>query len=142
MKKEKKLFRHINIKDLNNYELENKRLSYKNLFYNDENLFLCNNVSKHYDELELTSGNDYDEENDEYLDVYQYYLIDDDTATRLQKINELIYYDNYLDCYVLGVCHYGTSWSYILTDIEIEKSEDDTWYNCYYYEEKNEVDYE
>ena len=72
------------------YELENNRLSYKNLFYNDENLFLCNNIASVDDELfeNIENGVLYDDENDEYPEIYQYYLIDDDTATRLIKYTD------------------------------------------------------
>ena len=118
------LYRYINEKDLNEYELQNNRLSYKNLFYKDDSLILCNNITEDYEELELLSGYDYDEENEEYIDIYQYYIIDDDTAKRLQEINEIVYYHNRLDIYILGVSHFGTSWSYVLTDLKLVKNED------------------
>ena len=119
------VYRYINKKDLNNYELENKRLSYYNLFYHDESLILCNNIINDYENLELMNGNDYDEDNDEYLDIYQYYIIDDNLANRLiDNTNEIIYHHNRLDIYVLGVSHFGTSWQYVLTDFKLELVED------------------
>ena len=120
------LYRYIDKKDLNSYELENKILSYKNLFYNDDSLILCNNIAEDY--LELQSGfiND-----DEYLEVYQYYLINDDLAKRLIEINEVVYYHEKLDIYVLGVTHFGTSWSYVLTDLKLIEL-DDTYYKVIY----------
>ena len=118
------LYRYINEKDLNEYEKENKTLSYKNLFYNDDSLILCNNIVNDYDELELLSGVDYDEDTDIYEDIYQYYIIDDDLAKRLQEIDEIVYYHNRLDIYILGVTHYGTSWGYILTNIKLIKDSD------------------
>lgn len=118
------LYRYINEKDLNDYEKENNRLSYKNLFYNDDSLILCNNIIDDYDYLELVSGSDYDEDTNEYTEIYQYYIINDDLAKRLQDINEIVYYHNRLDIYILGVSHFGTGWSYVLTDLKLIKEED------------------
>ena len=119
------VYRYISKKDLNSYELENKRLSYYNLFYNDESLILCNNIINDIDDMELVNGSEYDEENDTYFDVYQYYIIDDNTANRLiENTNEIIYYHNRLDIYILGVSHFGTGWQYVLTDFKLELVED------------------
>jgi hypothetical protein len=110
-------YRYINEKDLNEYERENKRLSYKNLFYDDDSLILCNNIANDYEDLELMNGTDYDE-------IYQYYIIDDNTAQRLiDDTDEIIFYHNELDIYVLGVTHWGTSWDYVLTDFELIEDE-------------------
>ena len=128
------LYRYINEKDLSNYEKENNRLSYKNLFYNDDSLILCNNIIEDYEELELLSGCEYDESTEEYEDIYQYYIIDDDLAKRLQDINEIVYYHNRLDIYILGVTHFGTSWNYVLTDIKLVK-DDDGYYKAIYEKE-------
>ena len=139
MKKEKRLFRYINEKELNSYEKENKRLSYYNLFYKDENRLLCNEIVKDAEDLELIYGYDYDDENDCYDEIYQYYLIDESTAKRLGEYGELIYYDNRLDLYVLGVTHYGTSWDYVLTSIKIKPLKDNkTMYECFYEADSNE----
>lgn len=119
------IYRYINKKDLNSYELENKRLSYYNLFYHDESLILCNNIINDIDDMELVNGADYDEENDCYEDIYQYYIIDDNLANRLiENTNEIIYYHNRLDIYILGVSHYGISWQYVLTEFKLELVED------------------
>ena len=127
------LYRYINENDLNSYEKENKRLSYHNLFYKDEGLILCNNIASDYDDLELVNGADYDEEADYYEDIYQYYIISDDTAKRLMEhTNEIIYYHNRLDIYILGVNHYGTSWSYILTEFRLDELDDNDDSNKWY----------
>ena len=125
------LYRYINEKDLTSYELENNRLSYKNLFYNDDSLILCNNIANDYEELELQSGFDYDED----ADIYQYYIINDDLAKRLIEIDEIVYYHNRLDIYVLGVTHWGTSWGYVLTDLKLVKN-DDGYYSAIYEKEE------
>ena len=126
------MYRHIHEKDLNEYEKENKRLSYKNLFYNDDALILCNNIASDYEDLEIVNGEDYDDEYDEYTEIFQYYIIDDSTAQRLMdETNEIIYYHNRLDIYILGVTHYGTNWGYVLTKFELIESEDrDGWYKA------------
>lgn len=125
------MYRYINEKDLNEYEKENKRLSYKNLFYNDDSMILCNEIIKDYEDMEIVNGCDYDEDTDEYYDIYQYYIIDDDTAKRLiDNTDELIYYHNRLDIYVLGVTHFGTSWGYVLTEFRLEKDDENGWYKA------------
>lgn len=49
-----------------------------------------------------------------YVEIYQYYIISEYDAERLAKYtNELVYYNEDLDLYLLGVCHYGTSWDYV-----------------------------
>lgn len=65
------------------------------------------------------NGTEYDEENEEYVEVYQYFIISGYGARLLQKMtNEIIWYNEELDMYVWGVTHYGTSWDYVLTDIK------------------------
>lgn len=76
------------------------------------------------------SGNDYDEENDYYYDVYQWYILNDGDAERLKEnTNEIIYYNDKLGIYLLGVTHCGTSWDYVSSDFK--KIHEDENY-CYY----------
>ena len=129
------MYRYIHKADLNSYEIENKRLSYYNLFYKDESMILCNNIANDWEELEVMNG-DIDDE------IYQYYIIDDSTAQRLiDNTDEIILYHNRLDIYILGVCHYGTSWQYVLTDFELVKCDDDMaddWYKAVKIEQDKE----
>ena len=68
---------------------------------------------------EEVNGSEYDEENDEYIEVYQYYIISDYGASILQEMtDEIVWYNDKLDMYVWGVTHWGTSWDYVLTDIK------------------------
>ena len=61
--------------------------------------------------FEVENGTDYDEEEDYYYDVYQTYIIGSHDAERLEEYtNELVYYCEELDLYLLGVCHFGTPW--------------------------------
>lgn len=98
-------------------------------------MILCNNIVRYSDNWELELGNDYNEETEEYIDIYQYYIVDVDTW-RLEKYKEyleetntksdlILWYDNELDIYILGVSHCGTSWSYVPTNIEINKQEEE-----------------
>lgn len=74
-------------------------------------------------------GNEIDEINEkieeleseqDYQEVYQWFIVDDWGARLLQGINEIVYYNEKLDMYLWGVTHYGTSWDYVLTNIEID----------------------
>lgn len=59
------------------------------------------------------------EEEQDYTDeIYQYYIVSDNGARILEEINEIVFYNDELDMYVWGVTHYGTAWSYVLTDIK------------------------
>ena len=61
-----------------------------------------------------------EDENGNFPEVFQWYIVSDGGAKILQEMtNEVLFYNEELDMYVLGVCHYGTSWSYVLTDIPI-----------------------
>lgn len=67
---------------------------------------------------EEVNGSEYDPETDEYIEVYQYYIISDYGASILQDMtDEIVWYNSELDMYVWGVTHWGTSWDYVLTDI-------------------------
>lgn len=65
------------------------------------------------------------EEQDTEQEIYQYYIISDSGADILKReTNEIIFYNDELDMYVWGVTHWGTSWDYVLTNIELQEQED------------------
>lgn len=64
-----------------------------------------------------------EQEQDYTPDVYQWYIVSDCGAQILEEFGEILYYNEELDMYLWGVTHYGTSWTHVLTDIKIEKSE-------------------
>lgn len=104
---------------LNDYEKQHKRLSYSNMLkvFTDDSYILNNIIVKKFD-FDFLDESLYDLEE---LTIYQYYIISEYTAEKLQKhTNEIILYNADLDMYLLGVGHFGTSWDYILTDIKIE----------------------
>lgn len=65
---------------------------------------------------------DIDSLNDEYYnEYYQYYIISENGYRILEECtDETIWYNEELDMYVWGVSHFGTSWSYVLTNIKID----------------------
>lgn len=67
---------------------------------------------------ELVNGSDHDEENDEYTEVFQWFIVSDNGAQLIQDYtDEILYYHEELDIYLWGVTHWGTSWDYVLMDI-------------------------
>ena len=95
---------------------------YDQLFYSDQ-LILCNNIIEYgdwYNDVEVYNGceerlDDNGEViEDDYVEVYQYYIISEEIAEDLAKhTDELIWYHKELDIYILGVTHYGTAWGYV-----------------------------
>ena len=87
-----------------------------------EELMLDNENDEHTEEIEELQDkiNELEEEQDNSYnaDIFQYYIVDDNGAEILKEINEIVYYNEELDMYVWGVTHFGTSWSYVLTDIK------------------------
>ena len=54
-------------------------------------------------------------------EIYQYYIVTDRGANIIQEFtNDPVFYIEYLDLYIWGVCHWGTGWDYVLTDCKIE----------------------
>ena len=91
------------------------RCNYSQIFYPNSSLILCNNIPQVdeclFDNIENGSFITYDESENE---VFQWYIIDEATADRLKRsTNELIFYSEKLDVYILGVTHYGTAWDYV-----------------------------
>lgn len=64
---------------------------------------------------ELSQFENYDEENDCYDDIYQWYIIDDDCEVDWLKrfcpeIGEDIHWSDTIGHYILAVKHFGTGW--------------------------------
>lgn len=60
-------------------------------------------------------------DNTDEIEVFQWFIIDAWGARLLQQeTNEIVYYNETLDMYIWGVTHFGTSWNYVLTNIEID----------------------
>ena len=81
----------------------------ENLILNNE---LINTLPSKGFYFDVFCGFDYDEDAEEYFDVFQYFIIGQQDAERLEEYtNELVYYCEELDLYLLGVCHLGTPWN-------------------------------
>lgn len=91
-----------------------------------DELMLDNDNDEHTEEIDELQDeiNELEEEQDNMDDIFQYYIVDDNGARILKEINEIVFYNEELDMYVWGVTHYGTSWSYVLTDIKIVLDEE------------------
>lgn len=69
-------------------------------------------------------NNELEREQDEQPEIFQYYIVSDAGADILKReTNEILFYNDELDMYIWGVTHWGTSWDYVLTDINIEQFE-------------------
>ena len=64
-------------------------------------------------------------EEEENIEISQYYIISDEGAEILMDWTDgIIFYNETLDMYVWGITHWGTDWKFTLTDIEIVSDED------------------
>lgn len=103
------------------YGLENGYLDYYTLSEIVGSTVLNNNIITYtgYENWELACGEEETEEGD-YREVYQYYIIPYSGYRFLKEFtDEIVYYNEDLDMYVWGITHFGTSWDYVLTDIEL-----------------------
>ena len=119
----KKLY--VNKEDLNEKELKTGRVSYKRLVdHYVGDIVLCNNITEVDDEIcnNVDERNLIDEDGDEIndLDIYQYYIcnVSEWAKEQLKGTGVILSYSKVLDCDVLMVQHWGTSWDYVITDIE------------------------
>ena len=106
---------------ISEYGLQNGYVDYRTLA-KALDAVLNNNIISNTQDIgywEEVNGSEYDEENDDYIEVYQYFIISDYGAKILQEMtDEIVWYNEDLDMYVWGVTHWGTSWDYVLTDIK------------------------
>lgn len=123
--KNKKIKMYVNMEDLNDYEKEHNKVSYRRLIDRISNgIWLFNKAMELSDYcVDYEVNSDYDEESETYIEIYQQYLIDINNYM-IEKLNDIkckdviIAYSDKLDEYILLVDHFGTSWDYVLTDIE------------------------
>ena len=95
-----------------NYEIDNWQL------INGSDIKYCNTVTGEY--MEYDNIENWDNIEESYIDIFQYYIIDDWGVEFLENYTEeIVYYNEVLDIYLWGITHWGTSWDYVLTDIEI-----------------------
>ena len=84
---------------------------------------LCNDVFKigEYDDWRPINGSEYDDEGN-VIEFFQSFIISKTGAEILQSYtDETVLYNEEYNLYVWRIAHWGTSWDYVLTDIECEK---------------------
>jgi hypothetical protein len=96
-------------------ELEEKRDELEEQNESSPSQILENEIDEINDKIE-----ELESEQDDDPEVFQWFIVDDRGGRLLQEINEIVYYNETLDMYLWGVTHYGTSWDYVLTNIEID----------------------
>lgn len=119
--------------DLNEYELQNERASYKTIISKCvDDLVLCNNIVKIDDSIYNNM-----EGLEEDTEIYQFFLcnINECNKEYLLDCGFILSYSDLLDCDVLCVDHLGTAWDYVLTDVKLF----DTYRELKEYEESKEV---
>lgn len=118
------------------YYMDSSYINYITLFnflFTDS--ILCNNIVKIDSEFYYNEEIKENEDDDEYLEYYQYYLVNVD-EWRLEKYKEYLqeknkksnislFYSELLDCYVVGISHFGTSWRCVCTDVVIDGGGED-----------------
>lgn len=102
------------------------------------NFVLCNNIvnvdESIYDNMRFSY---YNEDDNSYIDVYQWFVTDctESDIEFLEKYFGLLFtYSDKLDCYILCVDHWGTSWSYVHCPVYGNKENED-YPHCKTYEE-------
>lgn len=108
-----------NKSELNDEELRTGKVSYRRIverFIGD--LVLCNNIN----ELDTSIWDNLRNELEEDDEIYQYYICDISEWDKeyLEELGEplILSYSDMLDLDILMVNHFGTSWDYVMTDVE------------------------
>lgn len=99
---------------VSNYGLENGYLDYKTLSKIIGDCILNNVIrAETMEDWEIISG--------EFKEmVFQDYIISEYGYKLLSELtDELVFYNEKLDIFVWAITHLGTSWDYVLTDVEI-----------------------
>lgn len=107
---------YVNKNELNSEELRTGRVSYGRIVERFiHNLLLCNSIveidQSVWDNIE-NLGED--------TEIYQYFLcnIDNYVKDQLQEWGFILSYSDMLDLDILMVDHWGTSWDYVMTEVE------------------------
>ena len=95
-------------------ELEEKRDELEEENENSQSQILENEIDEINEQIEEL------ENEQDYQELFQWFIVDGWGAKILREINETVYYNETLDMYLWGVTHYGTSWDYVLTSIKID----------------------
>lgn len=107
---------YVNKNELNSEELKTGKVSYKRIverFAND--MVLCNNIVNIDETIWDNVANGYEE-----MDIYQYFLcnLGEYGKEKLIEYDVIVSYSDMLECDVIMVDHWGTSWDYVMTDVK------------------------
>lgn len=97
-------------------QIKEKRNNYREMIdFCCDSLILNNEIMPELQKMgivfDLYCGTDYNEETDEFAEIYQNYLISERDAERLAELtNEIVFYNEELNIYILAVTHFGTAW--------------------------------
>lgn len=102
-----------------------------NIYDYDEAQKKIEEIEEAMEEIEDEDSGEYRELEEEkealedahYDEIYQWYIVSDNGAEILKDAGEIVYYNEYLDMFVWGVTHFGTSWDYVLTNIRCNVKE-------------------
>lgn len=85
------------------------------------NIVLYNNIVNIDESIWDNLKNGYDEEIEEYKEVFQYYLcnLSEYEEQQLLEMGFILSYSDMLGCDVLCVDNFGTSWDYVLTNVKL-----------------------
>lgn len=110
-------------KEVSDYGKKNNRIDYATLtsaFQHVLNNDILYATAGGWDDWNIENGELFDDDDNE-REIFQFFIIDENGADILKDYtDEIVMYNSYLDMYVWGVTHFGTSWDYVLTDIQIE----------------------
>ena len=109
-----------NVEELNGEEKKTGRVSYRRIIERYISDFvLCLKINE-VDEFVWENMQNVDFDSDEEICIYQYYLcnLSDFERETLLEYGIILSYSNVLDLDVLCVDHLGTSWAYVMTDVE------------------------
>lgn len=112
------------------YGLEHNRVDYGTLAKSfdavmNNDIYMLLGCALNFDSWELFNGEEADADGN-YYDIFQWFIIDENGADILKRwTDEIVYYNHRANMYIWGVTHYGTSWNYVLTDIKIDKGEEE-----------------
>ena len=120
---------YLRMEDRTDYEKENNKASYRTVidrYISD--LVLCNNIASLDDSIfdNVSVPLWYENEDGEEIktEIYQYFLFNGSEweIEQLNKYGIITSYSDKLECNVLLVDHFGTSWDYVLTDTELTEN--------------------
>lgn len=126
---------------ISDYGIENNRVDYRTLLKSFDAVInntiisveefvdywevVNGSICEYYDAdgNEVEPGEEY--ESEEYNEVYTWFIISEQGAKILEDYtNEIVYYNEKLDIYLLGITHWGTAYDMVLTEIKCNMGEE------------------